>query len=491
MYSKNIPYKPIAPTSEDSARWKITALNRRLVQGTWEQDLEDTLYSHLPADRRESWGVPDMSSNALEQVTRQLSQLYHETPKVTVEPETDITELIGRSGYVTKSGFFQLMQRVQQYTLAMRECCVRIDVSPHSPEADARVAGITYRIVTPDFVYAEAHPDAPDHMVYYQEYRLRYNKNEDEYEWIIDVIDCRDLANPSFGMYKIKDDGQVGEDVSELYMYHPTMTGDDYPYRGSDGLPFIPVQLYRAEKTSQLWNSFDGNSLTIGSLNSAVLSTFYLHLIRDTCWSQKYIANLTLAGQNAVDQDFAGRRNTVTTDPSSILVFTSDPDNATQPMIGSFEPSADPIKMLESITAYEARVALGSGVSSGDVMKQSGDPRSGYAISIDRSSQREAQKKFAPIFRYNDEILLAKTAKLCNRFLNTNLPEKGYRVQYQQLRLSPEEMKAVREDVIAKLQHNLISPLDAIMELNPDLDEVGAKNELIKIRREKAEFLIP
>ena len=147
MYDKNIPSKPIAPSSADQSRWEHTALRRRLIQGTWSEDLEDELFRHLPADRREAWGVADMSSNALEQVTRQLSMLYHQTPSVT--HTEDINELVGRDGYVTKSGFWQLMQRVQQYTIAMRECIVRIDVVPHVQGVSPRYKGIVYRVVTP------------------------------------------------------------------------------------------------------------------------------------------------------------------------------------------------------------------------------------------------------------------------------------------------------------------------------------------------------
>jgi hypothetical protein len=50
-------------------------------------------------------------------------------------------------------------------------------------------------------------------------------------------------------------------------------------------------------------------------------------------------------------------------------------------------------------------------------------------------------------------------------------------------------MKAQREDVIQKLAANLISPVDAIQMLNPDLDVDGAKAELMRIRRERAEFI--
>lgn len=486
MYDKNIPAKPIAPNSADQARWEHTALRRRLIQGTWAQDLEDALYMHLPADRREAWGVADMSSNAIEQVSRQLAMLYHENPTVT--HEEDINELVGRDGYITKSGFFQLMQRVQQYTIALRECAVRIDVVPHVKGPLPHHSGITYRVVTPDYIYAQAHPDAPDEMVYYQEYRLRYHPEKEEYQWVVDVIDIRDMEKPRFGMYAINQDGSIGKDVSDIYMGHPTHEGESYPYRDKEGVPFIPVQLYRAEKTGSLWNSFDASSLCWGSLNSAVLLSFYLHLVRDACWSQKYVAGLQLAGQSALDQDSPARRASITTDPSSILVFTADPDLNTQPLIGSFEPAADPQKLLESISKYEYRVATTAGISS-EVLRQSGDPRSGYALSISRDGQRESQKRFSPIFRANDENLIAKTACLCNRFLGSSLPEQGYRVQYSQLNLSPEEMKATREDVIQKLNAGLISPVDAIMQLNPDLDEEEARNELVRIRKERAEFL--
>ena len=485
--NSNIPVKPPAPNSYEAERWAHTGLRRRMIQGTWMDDLEEELLIHLSADRRESWGVSDLSSNPLEQVTRQLAVLYQDLPIVTNSSEEDIGALIGREGIVTQAGFFPLMQRVQQLVLALRECFVRIDVVTEVQGIQIK-GGIRYRPVTPDYVICKASEDNPDQPIYYQEWRLRFNKGSKKYEWVADVIDISDLENPSFGMYKIKSNGQLGEDVSEFYMNTGSLKGDMYPYRDKEGKPFLPIQLYRAEKTGQLWNAFDNSTLVYGSLTSAVLFSMYLHLVKDCCYSQKYIAGLQLAGQSAIDQDGAARRASIATDPASILVFMNDPDLTGQPLIGSFQPAADPEKMLESIAKYEFRVATTAGISS-DVLRTSGDPRSGYALSISREGQREAQRKYAPVFRFYDEDLLSKTAALSNQFLNTNLPETGYRVQYSQLKLSPEEMKANREDVIQKLQAGLISPIDAIMQLNPDLDDLEARKELIRIKRERAEFM--
>ena len=485
MNTYSYPNMPPAPDTVNQRRWNHTGVRRRIMQGVWEQDLEESLLQHLSSDRRAAWGVADMSSNTLEQVTRQLAMLYQEQPTIT--HKENIEPLIERDGYLLKAGLFPLMQRVQQYAIALREVILKIDVINGKPNQPKQEKGFQFRIVTPDFVYCESHPDAPDIPVYYREYRLRYDADTDDYKWIADVFDIRTGRESEFALYEINTDGSLGLEVTEKYTGNPKQSGDDYPYRSSAGIPFLPIQIYRAEKTGELWNSFDSSSLTYGTLTSAVLFSFYLHLVRDACWSQKYVAGLHLAGMNQLDQDLVSRRAAITTDPSSILVFTPDPDINTQPLIGTFEPSADPEKLLESVAKYEYRVATAAGISS-EVLRQSGDPRSGYALSISREGQREAQRKYAPLYRSLDESMLSKVAMMANIYFGDRLPESGYRVQYQQLRLSPEEMKAIREDCIAKLNAGLISPVDAIMLLNPDLDELEAKNELIRIRRERAEF---
>ena len=108
----NLPIKPLAPTADEQERWSHTALRKRMIIGAWEQDLEDELARHLPADRREAWGPADLSSNPFEQITRQLSVLYHEVPAVT-NLNGDISALTAREGLVTQAGLWQLMQRVQ------------------------------------------------------------------------------------------------------------------------------------------------------------------------------------------------------------------------------------------------------------------------------------------------------------------------------------------------------------------------------------------
>ncbi len=478
-----INMKPNAPTQADDARWSHTALRRRMLQGTWEQDLEDELYRHLPTDRREAWGPSDLSSNVFEQVNRQLSVLYTERPQVH-NVEGDIEPL---QKMVNDAGLFPLMQRMQQYTLGMRECIMRIDVNPHAEGMTVDYPGIQYRIVTPDYVICDASPDLPDKPNYYQELRLRTNK-EGKTEWVWDIFDIRDLNNPRFGMYKAGPDARLGIDVSEDYMGHPAHVGlDSYPYIDSQGRPFLPVTMYHAEKTGMLWNTYDQSQLVYGSLQSAVFFSFFSHALRDASWPQRYAIGVTLSGLTAMDQDTTARRTGIATDPSSILMF--QPTEDTQPQIGQFQPGADVQSLLESIAKYEYRVATTSGISPAELQRTSGDPRSGYALAVSRQGQREAQRKYAPVFRMADEELLTKTAILSNRFLNTSLPETGYRIAYKSLPLSPEETRAAREDIVQKLSAGLISPIQAMQIMYPDLSEEQARQELTKIRKERAEFM--
>lgn len=484
--SNVITAKPMAPTSYDQNRWQESGLRRRLIQGIWRNDLEDALLRHLPSDRRDAWGPSDMSSNPLEQITRQLAVLYEESPVITHRDELDIGELVGSDGYITRAGLWALMIRVQQMTLACRETIVRIDVIPHIQGTMPRHSGINYRLVYPDYVFVQTSPDAPDIPVLYQELRLRDLHGEPTWTW--DVIDIRDENNPSFGMYIAEKDGAVGRDISEHIMGHPTHTGDQYPYRDRDGAPFLPIVVYRAEKTGQMWNSYDMSQIVEGTLTSAVLYSFFVHCTKNASYPQRYIAGLSLAGMTAQDQDRTSRRAQVTTDPTSVLVFQQDPD-ASNPLIGQFQAGADPSSLLESVSKYEYRVATAGGISPAELSRTSGDPRSGYALSVSREGQREAQRRYAPIFRISDLEIVSKTASLCNRFLNTTLPEDGYRVQYHTKPLSSQEVQVIREDIIAKLDAGLISPIGAMMLLHPDLDEDGARAKLLQIRRERAEFL--
>lgn len=479
-----IPHKPPLPTPEDERRGKHTAMRRRMVTGLWEEDLREEMQKHFSQARYANIGVPDMSSNVLEQITRQLSVLY--SNGVTVSHTEDITGLTGRNGLVTIAGLWPLMQRSQQLTLALRDSFVLITPVKHIQGQPTKHPGVQYRLQTGDYVYCESAEDAPDVPMYFMEQRLRRTP-EKTLQWVADVYDIRDPKNPMMGMFKIEQDGSLGEDVSQMYMGTPIQKGDDYPYRSKEGEPFLPLVMYRAQKTGHLWNAYDGATSAWGALSAATLMSWWVKNFRDSSWAQKYVAGLTL-GTSGIDQEGMARRQAIDTDPSSILVFHQDPELQGSPLIGAFETASDPQKMMEALAMYEYRVCTSAGLAS-SVMKQSGDPRSGYALSVSREQQRESSRQFALVFQQADQLLLAKTAMITNRFLGTSFPESGYRVAYHQLPKSAAEQKEDRENIIQLLNAGLISPVEAMQKLHPDMDEQAAKDHLNKIRRDRAEFL--
>lgn len=473
------PMKPVAPDQETEKRWTHTSLRRRMLCGQWHDDLVEEIGRHITLDRQATWGVPDMSSNVFKAVTTALCALYHEPPDIAVQTITEgqADQLLGRGGYVAEAGLWPLMQRVQFYTLGLRECFLRVDINESFD-------GLIYRIVTPDMIFAESPVGDPSCPHLLHEYRLRWCSVCNDYEWTIDAFDIRNPDYPIYQIHSVDSNGQIKEDVTEKYLGQET-SGDMYPYVDLQGKPFIPYSLYHAEITGELFDAFHNSELIAGSLNASTLYSFFLHLSKNCSHPQRYILGAQPAGMDMFDNNLATRRNAISTDPSSILLFNPDPDlqSGQQPQIGQFQPGGDIEKMLESITVYERRLASSGGINGADVQRMTGDPRSGYAIAISRSSLREAQRKFAPAFRRGDVETLEISAKILNRFFQTNFPESGYRVEYHTIALSPEESKAQREHILTLLEAGLMSKIEAMQILHPDLDEAEAIERLQKIQK--------
>ena len=107
---------------------------------------------------------------------------------------------------------------------------------------------------------------------------------------------------------------------------------------------------------------------------------------------------------------------------------------------------------------------------------------------MSQASTRDAQRRFSGVFRVGDMEALVLGAKISNRFLGTNYPEDPiYSIQYIAVPLSPEELKAQREDIIQKMAKGLLGHTEAIMELY-DLTEEEAIEKLRSIRQQKIEF---
>ena len=165
MNETMIPNKPVAPDTETESRWEHTALRRRMLLGQWGDDLIREIGNHITVDRQATWGVPDMSSNIFKSTTAALCALYLEPPDVSVEVSYDgqADGLLSRNGLINQAGYWAMCQRIQFFTIGLRECFVRVDVNPTGD-------GLVYRIVTPDLVFADSPAGDPQNPNVVHEY---------------------------------------------------------------------------------------------------------------------------------------------------------------------------------------------------------------------------------------------------------------------------------------------------------------------------------
>lgn len=476
----SLPNPPTPQNAGEASRWEETRRRRRMLEGTWRDDLEQRLQEHLGSVRRDAWGPLSLALNPFRSITTELSVLYDQTPTVLHDQVADP----GIARQLEIAGLWQMMQRVQVYTLGLNECFVR----PHCDERGR----FSFRMVTPDFVRAYATMDDPRNPVAIIEYRMRrlppaVEGGKRELGWTADYYDVADPESPIYRVHAVDENGKLGADLSPFYL-GGDFSGDAYPFRRSSGRPFLPWQLYHASGGGQhLFSPYDGQELVEASLDLSVLHQMVVHTFRDASWPQRYVVNLQPAGVSVVET-VDGARAEVVTDPASLIQFESIPDSdgQGQPMIGQFSAGGDPGKMEETLANMAGRVASDAGVPPSDIQRLGGTARSGAAISLTNDGKRKAQRRYAGVFRGSDERLVGICAALYNRATGAvegrRYVEGGYRVLYHELPLSPDERRARREDVIAMLEAGLISPVGAYMELHPGVTKAQATRAILEIR---------
>tara|TARA_R110000824_G_scaffold176239_1_gene355106 strand:+ start:1902 stop:3389 length:1488 start_codon:yes stop_codon:yes gene_type:complete len=415
-----------------------------MLYGAWEKDLDARVRLQIGNVRREAYSSPDMSSNILRSVVSQLSVLYDTPPFITGPP------LLVAS--VSAAGLYSLMCRVQRDTLGLREMLLRVDI--------ANDGGLTFRPVFPDLVIAESYPDRPGEPIAIREARQRDGR------WTWDVLDIRDG-----GSYRVL--AMDGSDLSGEYL--PGVTS--YPYIDQAGRPYLPYSMFHAAESATLWDPYEARELVEGSLNCAVLWSFFAHCTRAASWPQRWAVGVEVPAAGYYDEDSDGvGRTEVVTDPATVLMLRAAEEGiGGQPMVGQWQPGADPAVLQEAIAAYERRVATYAGISGSSILRKSGDPRSGYALSVSREAQREAQRRYEPMFRRGD----LATLRICAALLG--LSSEGIAIEYAGVPLSLEEQKERRESLLAEMAAGLIDRVEAYQRVHPELSREQAQARLVEI----------
>ena len=458
---------PDSPDTATSARWDESRQRRRLLEGTWKEDLEKQLAQEIDASRIAIWKSPDLTKNILRSIVNQLSVLYDQSPIVRNQsPESvDVMRQL-----TSNAGLWQLAAYNQQLCIAQRESAIRVDVVGDDPR-------LLYRVIPADLLYCEADVDEPDEPVTIYEYRIRTGPDGDAI-WTRDMLS---IAGDPY--YRVETTG--GVDLTEYYL-GGRFSGEDYPYRKADGTPILPFAFYHAKRTGKLWNAYTGHELACGTLRVAVFWSLFSHVLRDCSWPQRYFINAEVLGLRG---DISTGEARIATDPASVLnLGARDPGTAT--IAGQFQAGGDPEAIGRAIRDYSADLAADFDITPADIQRSSGDARSGFAIFLTREGQRHAQRRYSPNFDRGDSSLLSATAVLMNRLAGTSLPEDGWSLKYNGLPVSMEEAKTIIEGYEKRVELGIMSRPQLLAALD-GITEEEARSRLRQIMIDSQEFSEP
>ena len=470
------PVRPLPDSPADSDRWEYTAKARRILYGQWSDDLRRRLTEEIGTTRAAVVKFADVSHNLLLSICDSLAQSYVRPPIITNAEPADA--LLGTGGALDQSGYFALMSRVERDLYALREILICVTVSPDGV--------LNLRPVTPDNVIAHADPRTgrPNEIA-----EMRLRMIDDQPVWAYDVYSIRDPEVPVFRVVGANGDHK-GKDITFEVAGTPPLAGPAYPYRDSEGVAVLPYCFYHAQKTARLFDAYALSDLVDGTMSLGVMYSYLRHVMRSASWPQRCSIGLEPAGMST-QQD--GRLREIITDPASLLQLTTSDGFDGQPHLFQFDAGADTGDLMSTIAQYERGLVAAAGVPAADFQRISGDPKSGYAISLTREGLREMQRRVQPQLMGDghdgDTGLMRLCAIMLNRHAEAvgeplNLPATGYAVEYQGIPETLAELEQKRKNVLELMGAGLMSRVDAYQELNPGTSRAEAEAALAAIDAE-------
>lgn len=435
---------PIPTDPSEAVRVDHARLRRRLMSGTWREDLAGRMRRNLGNVRAEAIGEPDMSANPFEATCTGSAALYDLTPKV---KNPDAASVVAMGEWTSAAQLWPQMARNQAMTLAQRELLLKVSVSVETGRPE-----VVYTPVYIDLALLEPDPIRPSRPIRIRHAVQRAEPVSGRAVWTWDEWDIRDVP-----VYRIlASDGET--DVSVAYgLPAGGLRGEAYPAIRGDGRAFLPFSTYHAAVTGYLLDPFYRRELVEGNLNVGVLWTFFGHCVRAASWPQRYLIGGAVASERAENN-----LRRIVADPATILEVLADPSFEGQPSAGQWGSASDPEAVAKAIGLYEARFTAYAGMDPADLQRTSGDPRSGIALAISQEGRIRAQRRYAPVFAPSDADTLSITASLVNRALGFSAAaEDGWEVEYTALPPSIEERDAKRRETLELLAAGLLTQAEA------------------------------
>ena len=435
---------PMIPDAWEAKRWAETRMRRAMLTGTWRQYLTARLQRSLGSERASAIGDADLSSNTFASVCGTLAVSYDIAP-IAKHVDAGAAELMNR--LLTAAGYAPTMQEVQRLTLGLREMLICVEVIK---DTDGDLPAIVaLRPVYPDLVIAKPHPTRPFEPIEVTEAQEVEENGACRYIWT--TASAR----------------QEGGGLTEpTERYDETRAPRAPLVVDSANVPVMPYVMYHATIGTTLWDPFAWQELVEGTLEVGVDRSAYHHSLRMAAYPQRYGIDVQIAGSETKDG-----RQSVTADPSQILLFERT-DPAIQPVLAQFAAAFDPQVFQAAVAQDESRLAAHAGIPVTDLIRGSGDARSGFALLLSREGRKEASRRLEPSFARADARLFCTIAALVNAAVGAGiLPDTGWSVSYQALPLTEDERATRDARILAKLDKNMISPVEARMEMEGETRE--------------------
>lgn len=480
-YAKEYNASHPLPASEgDIARVEEQARRWRILNECWAQDAFDREADFFDQQLRDSMPTPELSRNPALMIFRQTSTLY--------DTEGDVSAKGAKPEDLERLDLPLLWAQSQEralYTEAINECVTRADWLDADGDGEGRIA---YRVIPPHLIHhARTDHDDSSRLVYVEEVR-----------WL-DVGEAPSTTaadgtvtegRPAFCGWVVEAWDLRAETMTRTFYKDATTRTESrtepWPaaYYDTAGKPIMPYILYHRMVGGDTWSPMPGRGVFWGTLTTACLWTFWLFGFRDVSYDQRALLDGTIQGMSPANADPLSAQR-VLIDPRVVLQIKSDGEK--QAKLSQWSKTVDLKASGESIEQFMAGLAMYAGVSPSDITLGSSQ-KSGYSIVVSRDGQRKARRRQMVPSRIGDRLLLCTAARLLNRHAGTKLPTEAedWSIVYAPVEMSAEERKTLTEEVIARLDAGLLSPVDAYRELNPGVSDEGATAALADIAQSRA-----
>jgi len=488
-------------------------------------------------------GRPDTSDNLLAQVATQLSTPGRYGYRPVIRHASALANwLIGEGKALDRAMWAPLMQTVEAHAYAAGDCLLAMEATAEGgltltpifaheawAEPFARAPGTPRRIGWARRLESRTHArggqvatpqrlalsvflvwELPDHPG--EEPRFFIQAAEPHKGAVGPMVEADGTITPK------RVDIAVGDDVTYIFQGHAALTGEAYPWRYSDGRPFIPIAWYRSQYRGSLWATYRSRDAFLATLAMAEIGTAVNAAVRAATGKTVVTWGLELP---ATTTQRAGDRDTVQSIdllPQTMLALQPTMaalEGNVSPTLTTVEPSSNLQPQTLYLEQKRARAAAALGLSGASVTRSSSNPTSAAALQVSDEGRREYMAMAEPLYRAADLDFLSRCAALLNLwgrdmqaraegqasgtldsvgpapvepgFVWTDIPETGYSIEYHHPPADPNTMRAEREEADWALSKGLVSAVDLWMRDNPGATRDDAIRALAQVEVDRAD----